>query len=506
MAVTELTATVRTKALDRLAPEPNPYLADPAGWVRDRLGGFLWSKQVAIFESIRDHRRTAVHSCHGSGKTNLAGRAAAWWIDSHPIGSAIVVSSAPTGDQVKGLLWQEIDTAHTQGNLPGKLNQTEWWVGRRQVGVGRKPADYTEGGRATPQTFQGYHRPFMLVILDEAGGIPDWLWGAVGKLTTQNDVPGISAARILAIGNPDFEGSTFSKVCTAQSGWNVVHIDAHETPNFTGEWVPAEVGAQLIGQAFVDDVVKDFGVDSPEYTAQVLGRFPEDQLSGVVPYSGVKLCQGEAATARVGGLRVPVELGVDVGGGRDRTVIRARRGMRAAEVWRLQTDDPEKIADAIDAAQLETGATAIKIDAIGIGFATVGHVRDKLRRRGVGDCAVIGVNVSQASNAVDARGRPRFVNLRAELWWEVGRELTRYRRWDLTECDERTVADLTAPLWFEQQGTGRIQVESKDDLYRRLRRSPDDADALLLAFADPPSFEQGVTQRAYADHRLAGTR
>ena len=54
---------------DRLDPKPDPWLADPAGWVRDRLGEHLWSKQVEILESVRDNRRTAVHSCHGAGKS-----------------------------------------------------------------------------------------------------------------------------------------------------------------------------------------------------------------------------------------------------------------------------------------------------------------------------------------------------------------------------------------------------------------------------------------------------
>lgn len=50
---------------------PSPYLSDPVGWVRDTLGEALWSKQREIAESVRDHRRTAVKSCHDAGKVSL---------------------------------------------------------------------------------------------------------------------------------------------------------------------------------------------------------------------------------------------------------------------------------------------------------------------------------------------------------------------------------------------------------------------------------------------------
>lgn len=495
-----MSSSTWAKALDRLAPAPHPYARNPAGWVVDRCREFLWSLQVAILESVRDHRRTAVHSCHGSGKSFDVGRLAGWWIDVHPVGTAMVVTSAPTEDQVKGILWQEIGNAHERAELPGNVNQKEWRIGRHLVGIGRKPADYTEGSAdQPPQTFQGYHRRYVLVILDEAGGIPEWLWEAANKLLTNDE------CRIIAIGNPDFEGSKFSKVCSAGSGWNVIHIDGLATPNFTGEYVPPDVAANLLGQAFIDEIVKDFGEDSPQYVAQVRGLFPADQQTGVVPWSGVQACRGAEILERIGGLRVPIELGVDVGAGGDRTVIRARRGMQAAEVWRSSSDDPEVVARAIDDAQFATGATSVKIDAIGIGWATVGHVRDKLATRGVFDCAVHAVNVAEASTAVDARGRPRFARRRDEIWWEVGRELTRHRRWDLSQCDERTVADLVAPRWAEDRH-GRIQVESKDDVRRRLRRSPDDADALLLAFYDPPPAAPSAQGGRWRDSRLTGRR
>src|SRR5690606_787786 len=72
------------------------YRDDPVAWVSERLDESMWSKQAEIFRSVADNRRTAVKSCHGVGKSHLASRAVAWWLDVHGPGEAFVVTTAPT--------------------------------------------------------------------------------------------------------------------------------------------------------------------------------------------------------------------------------------------------------------------------------------------------------------------------------------------------------------------------------------------------------------------------
>src|SRR5688572_17794455 len=107
------------------------YLAAPDGierWIHDTLGEFAWSKQREILRAIQTHRKVAVPSCYGPGKSWLASRLAAHWIANHPPGTARVITTATTGAQVKAILWSEIATAHARGRLPGRLNQTEWYL------------------------------------------------------------------------------------------------------------------------------------------------------------------------------------------------------------------------------------------------------------------------------------------------------------------------------------------------------------------------------------------
>lgn len=457
--------------LDRasLRERTRMYARNPVGWVRERLGQVVWSRQADIMSSVRDHRRTAVRSCHGVGKSHTASLVASWWLDTHPPGTAFVVTSAPTFAQVRAILWRYIRRTHRRGKLAGRVNQTEWHMADELVAFGRKPADHDESA------FQGIHARYVLVILDEACGIPEQLWIAADALTTNAD------CRILAIGNPDNPGSYFRKVCAPGSGWNVIGISAFDSPNLTGEEVPEDVAQALVGREWVEEKAREWGVDNPLYRSKVLGEFSEDATNKVVRSSDVARCRIDPEKGTALAALEPVELGVDVGGGGDETVIRERRGQRAGREWRAHTDRPEVIAPLVLRAIWETGAESVKVDSIGIGFGVIGELRNA-GLRGEHVARIVGVNVSEAASQPD-----KFLNLRAELWWKVGRGLSEAGGWNLAAMKnaDATVAQLLEPQW-DVDPRGRIRVEPKDEIKKRMGRSPDNADALLLAFYCPP--------------------
>jgi len=122
----------------------------------------------------------------------------------------------------------------------------------------------------------------------------------------------------------------------------------------------------------------------------------------------------------------------------------------------------------------KTGATVVKIDAIGLGAGLADRLSE-LGGQGVHSARIVPVNVSSA-----ARNPKGFVRRRDEIWWN-GRLLSERSGWDLRDVDELTIAQLTAPRFTHDSG-GRVRVEAKDETRGRLGRSPDDADALLLAF------------------------
>jgi hypothetical protein len=89
-----------------------------------------------------------------------------------------------------------------------------------------------------------------------------------------------------------------------------------------------------------------------------------------------------------------------------------------------------------------------------------------------------------------ARQPDKYVNQRAEMWWE-GRVLCQPdpdndgKPLATLDVDERTKAQLADPT-HKTSTAGRRQIESKADLRKRGRKSPDRAEAVLLAYYEPP--------------------
>lgn len=458
----------------------------PLEWAAEN-GLCLWSKQREIAASVEANKRTAVRAGHAVGKSYVAACLAGWWVDTKP--DSMVITTAPTYDQVHGILWEEIRALHRTLKLPGHALATdEWKVGGRQVGIGRKPPDAAKGSDFDPATFQGYHRRGgVLVILDEASGVPEWLWNAVETVTTTDN------SRILAIGNPDNPGSHFAKVCSpGHPGWAQQKISVFDSPNFTGEEVPAEVSGALVSVAWEKDRRDEWGTGDYKYVSKVLAEFPSDHPRQVVSIVDLLACQ--LPEPRAAPELVPVELGVDVGGGGDWTAIRERRGVRAGRQWKLRSDRPEEIAPLVLRAIHETGASAVKVDSNGVGFNVVGELRN-MARRGDHHAAVHGVNVGEA-----ASDPARFVNKRAEVWWMIGRVGSQKQEWDLSAMEnaDTTVAQLLLPRYIEDV-KGRVQIEPKDDIRARAGMSPDEAEALLLAYHVPAN-----AQAAYFEALTAG--
>jgi hypothetical protein len=449
-------------AVEEFLPKSlGPYAEDPVGWVREKLGEHLWSKQRDIANSVVTHRKTAVKSCHDAGKSFIASRIAQWWIDIHPPGTALVVSTAPTYQQVHAILWEEIrnsvNAAAARGaKLPGRVLLSDEWKldDGRIVGFGRKPANTNIHG------FQGHHRRYVLVIVDEACGVPQQLWTAIEAITTGDD------CRILAIGNPDDPGAQFAKVCRPGSGWNVIGISAYDTPNFTDEPVPESLRPLLLSQSWVVDKEKTWGRASPWFTSKVLGEFPEIGEKILIPPAWILAAQNRILDPGPWGI-----LGVDVARfGSDRTVLTLRRG----PVVRVLSDHSKlattQTTGEVVVAVAEHDIDEIRVDGVGVG----GGVVDQLVEQGY-------TVVDMQAGAAPADPK-RFLNARAEWYWAL-RQRFEHGTIDIDAADDDTAAQLGA-IRFGYTSRGQIKIESKDEMKERGLPSPDRADTLMLVAAD----------------------
>jgi phage terminase large subunit len=419
---------------------------NPAFFLRRVLGvETLTPQQMQICDSVKDNRRTAAPSGHGIGKTHLAARLALWFLYCYP--HSKVLTTAPTWHQVEHLLWREIRKAHQSSLYPlgGDPKQTEIDLDEDWFAIGLSTNDAVR--------FQGIHAPRVMIVFDEATGVDKEIWEAAeGVAVGPND-------RFLAIGNPTDPTSEFKRVCDS-SLWNVIHLNAEEHPNVIEgrEIIPGAVTREWIDERFQEYGGKDTAL----YRARVLGKFPEQGDDMLISLADVERAQ-ERWSQPTG---TPKALGCDVARfGSDETVeIEIYDGGVVAEARSFRGQNLMETAGSVKANKAEKKA----VDDSGVG----GGVTDRLTEQSIAVVPYIA-----GGKAFDSE---RFLNRRAETWWVI-REMLQREELALPP-DGKLAADLTN-IKYSYTSKGQIKLEAKDEVKKRLGRSPDRGDALAIALA-----------------------
>jgi hypothetical protein len=425
----------------------------PAYFCEEVLGITPWETQRAILASIAKNPRTAVKSCHASGKSFVSALAGAWWLSTRL--NSILITTAPTFRQVETVLWAEIKRLFRQSRVPllGRLvGAAEWKIDDKWFGMGVSTDD--------PDAFQGIHADHVLCILDEASGVKNHTWVGADAILSGGD------CRLLSIGNPTDPLGDFAREYMSLPPGARFTISAFDTPNVKAG---RTVIRGLVEPAWVEDKRKRWGERSPLWKARVLGEFPETGKDALIPLSWIEAAQARYRTMLVRNYKT-IELGVDVARfGDDETIIALRRDQRADIVAARNGDDTMSTAGMTRRLMAEHRARAAKVDVIGIGAGVVDRLREL-------EVSVVGMNSSLA-----AMDRERFANTRAEWYWGL-RE--RFEAGDIgIDPEDHELADQLSRLRYKFNGRGQIQIEGKADIKQREGWSPDRADALMLAFA-----------------------
>lgn len=440
-------------------------LLDPVAFVRGALGHKVWKKQAEMLRSVRDHKQTAVKACHGSSKTFTAAEITLWWLARYSDG--IVVTTAPTWFQVENLLWQEIHKALEKSRVafPKPLT-TELTL---------SPGNYAIG-LSTNETvrFQGFHGDHVLFIIDEAPGVRPGIWEAISGAQSGGDV------RILALGNPTLTGNPFHSAFTKERhAWNLITIDAFDTPNLQGisEAQLMTMGEDeladnrvpfLVTRDWVKKRHKAWGPANALYQARVRGNFPDQAEDNL--YSLQWIDQAAAMGAVTDD--TPYRAGVDVAGpGEDETVLCVRQGANIVLLEAYASSDPrgEVAARLLPYKESKNGLENVNVDSIGIGYYFAQHLRD------------LAFNVSEVNVGTPASDTEKYANLKAEMYWGFRQRLLDGDVHGLT--DETAIGQL-ASIKYKHNARGQILIESKEEARKRGISSPDRAEGILLAFGD----------------------
>jgi hypothetical protein len=273
--------TVERKIGDKILS----YRKDPAGFAVDVLGvrkEYIWHGLRAVLESVRDNQLTAVPAGHSLSKTFGAGRILVPWFKTC-FQPSTIITTAPSDNQVRNQLWREIHAGVNGSRIPlgGNLTTLQWEV-KPSSGVLAKLSpeqralwemNFAIGFSTTADTvsetatkIQGWHNKWVLIVLDEAGGLLPQITKTVMESLVINE-----RVKVLAIGNPTEAFGFFADIIEPNSGWNVVNLSVVNTPNYIED---KEVVPGLAGRAYERLIGDSYGRDSETYKVRVLGQKP----------------------------------------------------------------------------------------------------------------------------------------------------------------------------------------------------------------------------------------
>ena len=453
----ELVDNAAKKQQEKIAN--NPFVAftaryrnNPVLFVQEVLNTKPDPWQIELLNHIaKGERRISVRSGHGVGKSTGASWAIIWYLLlRYPVK---VVVTAPTSSQLYDALFAELKRWVKE--LPPTLRDM-LEVKQDRIEVKEAATEAFVSARTSraeqPEALAGVHSDNVMLIADEASGVPEQVFEAAsGSMSGENAVT-------LLLGNPvRSSGFFYDTQNRLASDWVTMKVSCLDSPRVSRE--------------YVEEMKKRYGEESNAYRIRVLGDFPRSDDDTIIPMELLELAKHRDVQASQ---HAKLIWGLDVARfGSDRSALCKRKGNALVE--------PVKTWKNLDLMQL-TGAVVaewealppserpheILVDSIGLGAGVV----DRLRELGL---PVRGINVSEAP----AMGTT-YKNLKAELWYKT-------KAWfEARDCriplDEELISELATVRYFFTSN-GKIQVEGKEDLRKRLMKSSDKADSLVLTFA-----------------------
>lgn len=467
--------------------------------------------QRRVIKTVAENRLTAIAACHDVGKTFMMAKIALWFGSSFQ--GCKIITTAPTWLQVELLLWSEIRAGFhsSKFRLGGRMLTTEWKIDDDWFAVGISPkedADSSGGGQGIGSSFQGFHAPYILVIFDEATGVPPKRWlQAQGMLTSAN-------VRFVAVGNPTTKNCDFYQ-CFQSRIWKKVYISCFDSPNLIANGVTDiqsltkevdlirglkdDKAAERIAAYKIDEpalltlswVVEralTWGMKHPLFISKALGTFPDEDDSTLISLGSVEKAQGRKYDTKISDR---VGIGVDVARyGSDSSVITSIAGNLTLQPVVLAKRDTMEIAGAtirelnrVLKLGFHPSLISVGIDATGIGAGVYDSIRETQRSGGIPrDITLYEVHFGQGFDYMPERKREElkknYINRKAKIFVELAEDLKGYLALD----DSGIYLEELPTLISSFDSKGRHVMEDKESYRERTgRASPDHSDSLAIA-------------------------
>jgi len=459
--ITELEADLPGKLIE--------YARTPALFMEEvlRMDGQPW--QRIFWQAVADSRgglipqkRFSVRSGTGVGKTSGVAGLILWHLAVFP--DSKLPCTAPTSPQIKAVLWPEI--RKWVAKIPADLKP--WFpyeVTGDKVDLYENFAVARTAREETPEAMQGFHSKNIMLLVDEASGVPDAIFNAGQGVMSSH------GAITILIGNP-----------TRAVGWffDSFHGDSHLYWNLAVSCADTTmVRSDIVAPGYVEQMREKHGVNSYEYKVRVLGEFHLEDTGLVIPRPWI-----DAAVDR------PVDRdsdwivwGCDPSDGRDKFGLAKRAGntlLERTKAWGGKTvmQSVGMVVDEYYSTPRPLLPDEICVEVTGMGTAFLQRLKEALAGEKV---LFTAVNPGLTGQEVG----PRYVSRRVELWaW--GREW--FESMTVTmPADPELTRELSMVEWEVKDSNGKWALIDK----AAGGESPARADAFLITLGGKKGRHKG---------------
>lgn len=481
-------------------------------FAKEVLHARLDEEQKAILRAVQNERMVAVASGTARGKDFIAAVACLCfmyltprWKDGKLIGNTKIAMTAPTDRQVRNIMVPEVRRLFkSAGVLPGRLvgydirtNYEEWFL----TGF-KSSADNTEA-------WSGFHAVNTMFVVTEASGISETIYNAI-----EGNLQGNS--RLLIVFNPNVTTGYAAKAMKS-SRFKKFRLNSLHAENVISKRnvIPGQVDYE-----WVKDKVENWSVPITEddrnegegdfkwegrwyrpndlFRVKVLGMFPKVAEDVLIPYEWVELANIRWNEMQEEGFepKKKCRLGVDVAGmGRDSSVLTPRYGNYVGE---FEVHNSAGKADHMHVAgmtvpYLKQKGVKVFIDTIGEGAGVFSRLQE-LKYSNAYSCKFS----ESAKGLHDVTDVYTFSNMRAYLYWAVRDWLNPKNGFNPALPPNDLLMQECTDIHWKFQSSGDIIMESKDEIKKRLGRSPDYFDSLANTFY-PRNYEEIQESELFKD-------
>lgn len=498
------------------------YQSDPVGFLEGPLQTTMWDKLEEITRSVWENKYTAVQSANNVGKTFIAARIAIAWFNLYRDSCKVITTAPPPARQIRDLLWGEIrstqkaafnrgyDLAGGDPSVMTLVESDDWWMQGFTI-----PTTGTDEDRMSK--FQGHHAEHVLIIFDEAHGVPPEIYRATdGMLAGYH-------CHILLITNPLAQtGPYYQAIKTGK--YNVITIAAFDHPNVIEDKpiIPKAVSRGAV-QEKIDEWTASLQEDeepdaecfqvpwteewrhvvNPAFSYRFLGRFPSQASNALINIAWIQSAQSRWRDYVMEHGEVPPngdrpKIGMDVAEFGDdsncltklyNNFIPSQRKWRGLD----PIDNANRVANEIGKEPYE----CLNVDATGVGSSIAPDLTKRY------DLPARSVKVGERATARVEEGE--FYRLRDQMFW-AAREWFRLTPDAMIPDTDELLTQLSALTYEYDLVTGKIKVLDKKSWKKLLGgASPDETDSFVMIFA-PVVYAASWSKIKAAEERRGSNR